>query len=70
MSIITSNNLSNEDINTGVSREIIFKKMVFILAFLFVFCLETFILDIVFQITEKKQQNTSKQSFDEIIDDP
>ena len=29
------------------------------------FCLETFILDI-FQITEKKQQNTSKQLFDVI----
>ena len=28
------------------------------------FCLETFILDIVFQITEKQQQNRSKQLFD------
>ena len=44
--------------------------MVFILAFLFVFCLETFILDIVFQITEKKQRNKSKQLFDVIIEDP
>ena len=34
-----SNNLSNEDINTGVSREIIFQKYI-ILAFWFMFCLE------------------------------
>ena len=33
------------------------------------FCLETFILDIVFQITEKKKQNKIKQLFDVIIDD-
>jgi hypothetical protein len=33
-------------------------------------CLETFILDIVFQITEKKQRNKSKQLFDVIIADP
>jgi hypothetical protein len=34
------------------------------------FCLETFILDIGFQITEKKQQNKSKRLFDVIIDNP
>ena len=44
--------------------------MVFILAFYFTFCLETFMLGIVFQITEKKQQNKSKQLFDVIIEDP
>ena len=44
--------------------------MVFILAFQFTFFLGTFILDIVFQITEKKQRNKSKQLFDVIIDDP
>ena len=32
------------------------------------FCLDTFILDIVFQITEKKQWNKDKQLFDVIID--
>ena len=42
--------------------------MVFILAFQFTFFLETFILGIVFQITEKKQRNKSKQLFDVIID--
>ena len=31
------------------------------------FCLETFILNVVFQITEKKQRNKSKQLFDVII---
>ena len=34
------------------------------------FCLETFILDIVYQITKKKQRNKSKQLFDIIFDDP
>ena len=32
------------------------------------FCHEMFILDIVLQITEKQQQNKSKQLFDVIID--
>ena len=31
---------------------------------------KTFVLDIVFQINEKKQRNKSKQLFDLIIDDP
>ena len=43
-------------------------KLVFILAFKFTFRLETFISDLVFQITEKKQQNKSKQLFNLIID--
>jgi hypothetical protein len=34
------------------------------------FCLETFILGIVLQITEKKQRNKSKQLFDVTIDNP
>ena len=39
LSIIMSNNLSNENINTGVSRETIFQKQ-FILALSFTVCLE------------------------------
>ena len=38
--------------------------MVFILAFQFMFYIETFISNIVFQFTEKRQQNKSKQLFD------
>jgi hypothetical protein len=34
------------------------------------FCLETFILDIVLQISEKKQRNKIEQLFDVTIDDP
>jgi hypothetical protein len=34
------------------------------------FCLETFILEIVFQIIEEKQRNKYKKLFDIIIDDP
>ena len=33
-------------------------------------CHELFILDLVFQIAEKKQQNKSKKILDVIIDDP
>ena len=64
-----SNNLSNENINTGVSREIIFQKWFSFWHFISRYVLETFILDIVFLITEKKQRNKSKQLFDVIIDD-
>ena len=64
-----SNNLSNENINTGVSREIILQKWFSFWHFNSCYVLETFILGIVFLITEKKQQNKSKQLFDVIIDD-
>ena len=57
-----SNNRSNENINTGVSREIIFQKKL-ILAFQFMFCLETFILDY-----WEKTWTENQQLFDGIID--
>ena len=64
MSIIPSNNLSNENINTGVSREMIFQKyvdhfgiLIYILSF-----------QDIFQVTEKKQQTENQQLFDGIID--
>ena len=59
--------LSNENINTGVSREMIFKNSFHKIHFgilIHVLSWKTFILDI-FKITDQKQRNKNQQIFDE-----
>ena len=49
--------------------KVCFQKWFSFLHFNSRYVLETFISDVVFLITEKKQRNKSKQLFDLIIDD-
>ena len=64
MSIIPSNNVSNENINTGVSREIIhISKIVHFGVVIHVLSSQD-----IFQITEKKWKTENQQLFDKIID--
>jgi hypothetical protein len=57
-----SNNLGNENINTGVSREMIFQK--YVVAFGIWHFDSHFALKHLFQVTEKEQRTKKQQLFD------